>query len=117
MVKWQLACRRAGTGHSKGISEVSGSGAKHHPQKGTGRARAGHSRPPHWRGGAKAHGPKTRDWSYALNKNVSVMYVIQCVLLYPLVSNKLFHFSFFLLCVYSCQTHVFRSVGLVFALL
>jgi len=25
-------------------------------QKGTGMARCGHKRPPHWRGGAKAHG-------------------------------------------------------------
>mmetsp|Transcript_25543 Transcript_25543/g.33256 ORF Transcript_25543/g.33256 Transcript_25543/m.33256 type:complete len:332 (-) Transcript_25543:195-1190(-) len=70
VVKWQLACRRAGTGSSKRIGDVSGSGRKSHPQKGTGRARAGHRRPPHWRGGAKAHGPPTggRDWSYTINK-------------------------------------------------
>ena len=43
---------------SKTIGEVSGSGRKVRQQKGTGKARAGHSRPPHWRGGAKAHGPK-----------------------------------------------------------
>lgn len=43
---------------SKTISEVSGSGRKVRQQKGTGQARAGHSRPAHWRGGAKAHGPK-----------------------------------------------------------
>jgi large subunit ribosomal protein L4 len=43
---------------SKTISEVSGSGRKVRRQKGTGQARAGHSRPAHWRGGAKAHGPK-----------------------------------------------------------
>ncbi len=43
---------------SKTISEVSGSGRKVRQQKGTGKARAGHSRPAHWRGGAKAHGPK-----------------------------------------------------------
>ncbi|KAL3944733.1 MAG: hypothetical protein SGBAC_001204 [Bacillariaceae sp.] len=43
---------------SKTISEVSGSGRKVRRQKGTGMARAGHSRPAHWRGGAKAHGPK-----------------------------------------------------------
>lgn len=70
VVKWQLACRRAGTGSSKRIGAVSGSGKKMRPQKGTGQARAGHKRPPHWRGGAKAHGPVTggRDWSYKLNK-------------------------------------------------
>jgi large subunit ribosomal protein L4 len=43
---------------TKTISEVSGSGRKVRQQKGTGAARAGHSRPAHWRGGAKAHGPK-----------------------------------------------------------
>lgn len=43
---------------TKTISEKSGSGRKVRQQKGTGRARAGHSRPAHWRGGAKAHGPK-----------------------------------------------------------
>lgn len=43
---------------SKTISEVSGSGRKVRKQKGSGMARAGHSRPAHWRGGAKAHGPK-----------------------------------------------------------
>ena len=48
--------------------QVSGSGKKVRPQKGGGTARAGHSRPPQWRGGAVAHGPKPRDWSYKLNK-------------------------------------------------
>jgi large subunit ribosomal protein L4 len=43
---------------TKTISERSGSGRKVRPQKGQGKARAGHSRPPHWRGGCKAHGPK-----------------------------------------------------------
>lgn len=43
---------------SKTVGEVSGSGRKVRQQKGTGKARAGHSRPAHWRGGAKAHGPK-----------------------------------------------------------
>lgn len=43
---------------TKTIGEVSGSGRKVRQQKGTGKARAGHSRPAHWRGGAKAHGPR-----------------------------------------------------------
>jgi large subunit ribosomal protein L4 len=47
---------------TKTVSEVSGSGKKVRNQKGTGRARAGHSRPAHWRGGAKAHGPKQVDY-------------------------------------------------------
>eukprot|EP00752_Nemacystus_decipiens_P012433 g11015.t1 len=68
VVRWQLAKRRSGNGQTKRIAEVSGSGRKVRPQKGGGIARAGHSRPPHWRGGAKAHGPRRRDFSFKLNK-------------------------------------------------
>ncbi|CAM9563236.1 unnamed protein product [Pylaiella littoralis] len=68
VVRWQLARRRKGNGQTKRIAEVSGSGRKVRPQKGGGVARAGHSRPPHWRGGAKAHGPRRRDFSFKLNK-------------------------------------------------
>jgi large subunit ribosomal protein L4 len=57
---------------TKTIGEVSGSGRKIRNQKGGGVARAGHSRPPHFRGGAKAHGPKNvTDYSnIKLNKKV-----------------------------------------------
>jgi large subunit ribosomal protein L4 len=57
---------------TKTISEVSGSGRKVRNQKGGGIARAGHSRPAHWRGGAKAHGPKnnTDYGNTKLNKKV-----------------------------------------------
>ena len=57
---------------TKTISEVSGSGRKLRRQKGTGQARVGHSRPPHFRGGAKAHGPKnvTDYGNTKLNKKV-----------------------------------------------
>ena len=60
------------TAKTKTISEVSGSGRKLRPQKGQGRARVGHSRPPHFRGGAKAHGPKntTNYANYKLNKKL-----------------------------------------------
>lgn len=60
---------------SKTISEKSGSGRKVRPQKGGGQARAGHSRPAHWRGGAKAHGPKnTKDYGKTkLNKRVKAL--------------------------------------------
>jgi large subunit ribosomal protein L4 len=56
---------------TKTIAEVRGSGKKVRNQKGGGVARAGHSRPPHWRGGAKAHGPKGKiqDYTTKLNKH------------------------------------------------
>eukprot|EP00899_Mesostigma_viride_P000296 jgi/Mesvir1/10267/Mv07818-RA.1 len=69
-VLWIRAHRRAGTACTKRIAEVSGSGRKSHPQKGTGRARAGHRRPPHWRKGAVAHGPRPRDWTEKLQRKV-----------------------------------------------
>lgn len=78
VVVWQRNKKRgkrnAGA-RTKTISEVSGSGRKVRPQKGSGRARAGHSRPAHWRGGAKAHGPKGRiqDYTTKLNKKVRKM--------------------------------------------
>ncbi|MFO1129838.1 MAG: 50S ribosomal protein L4 [Rickettsiales bacterium] len=52
---WQRINRIAGTKAVKGLSEVSGTGAKPHKQKGTGRARAGTKRAPQHRGGAVAH--------------------------------------------------------------
>ena len=71
VVKWQLARRRAGTGSTKGRSEIAGANHKPYRQKGTGRARRGSWRKsPVVRGGGVAFGPKSRDWSYPLNKKV-----------------------------------------------
>lgn len=60
---------------TKTISTRSGSGKKMRPQKGGGQARAGHKRAAHWRGGAKAHGPKgnKQDYTTKLNKKVRKM--------------------------------------------
>jgi len=67
--------RRNAGARTKTVSEVSGSGRKVRPQKGQGTARAGHSRPAHWRGGAKAHGPKgaIQNYETKLNKKVRKM--------------------------------------------
>jgi large subunit ribosomal protein L4 len=62
VVTAQLAAARSGTHSTKTRAEVAGGGAKPWRQKGTGRARQGSIRSPHWRGGGIAHGPKPRDY-------------------------------------------------------
>ncbi len=62
VVTAQLAAARSGTHSTKSRAEVAGGGAKPWRQKGTGRARQGSSRAPHWRGGGVAHGPQPRSY-------------------------------------------------------
>ena len=59
--------RRAGTASTKSRAEVSGSGKKLWRQKGTGRARMGSVRAPHWRGGGVVFGPRPRDYHAKVN--------------------------------------------------
>jgi len=70
VVTAQLAAKRQGTHSTKTRSEVRGGGAKPWRQKGTGRARAGSSNSPIWRGGGIAHGPKPRDYSQKTPKKM-----------------------------------------------
>jgi len=70
VIKSQLASRRAGTHAVKNRSLVSGGGKKPYKQKGTGQARQGSTRASHWVGGGKAMGPKPRDYSYDVPKQV-----------------------------------------------
>ena len=69
-VKNHLANRRQGTQSTLTRAEVSGGGKKPWRQKGTGRARAGTTRAPHWVHGGVAFAPKPRDYSYNINKKV-----------------------------------------------
>ena len=70
VVNGQLAAKRSATHNTKTRAEVRGGGAKPWKQKGTGRARAGSSRMPHWRGGGVAMGPKPRDYSQKTPKKM-----------------------------------------------
>ena len=63
-----LANQRQGTQSTKTRSEVSGGGRKPWRQKGTGHARQGSTRAPHWTHGGIVFAPKPRDYSYTLNK-------------------------------------------------
>ena len=62
VVTAQLAARRSGTQSAKTRAEVSGGGRKPYAQKGTGNARQGSIRAPHFSGGGVAHGPKPRKY-------------------------------------------------------
>ena len=64
----QLANNRQGTQKAKTRSEVSGGGKKPYRQKGTGHARQGSTRAPHWTHGGVVFAPVPRDYSFKLNK-------------------------------------------------
>jgi large subunit ribosomal protein L4 len=66
----ELANRRQGTHDTKNRSEVRGGGKKPYRQKGTGRARQGSTRAPHWRHGGVVHGPTPRSYEQAMPKKM-----------------------------------------------
>ena len=70
VVKNQLANKRQGTQSAKTRAEVRGGGRKPFRQKGTGRARQGSIRAPHYTGGGVVFAPKPRDYSYKLAKKL-----------------------------------------------
>jgi large subunit ribosomal protein L4 len=70
VVTAQLARRRAGTQSTKTRAEVRGGGRKPFKQKGTGNARQGSTRSPHWSGGGVALGPKPRSYAQRTPKKM-----------------------------------------------
>lgn len=70
VVTAQLAKRRAGTQSTKTRAEVRGGGRKPYRQKGTGNARQGSTRAPHFSGGGVALGPKPRSYAQRTPKKM-----------------------------------------------
>jgi len=83
------ANHRQGTASTKERADVSGGGKKPHRQKGTGRARAGSSRSPLWKGGGDTFGPHPRDFSYTLPKKIKIS-ALKASLNARYLSNDLF---------------------------
>ena len=81
-IRYQNAKARQGSHKTKSRSEISGRSKKPFAQKGTGNARQGSSKPPHFRGGATSMGPQNRDHSFSLNKKEKTL-ALRCAL-----SNK-----------------------------
>ena len=69
-IRMYNANQRRGTASTKTRGDVSGGGKKPFRQKGTGRARAGSTRSPLWRGGGKVFGPHPRDFHYDIPKKI-----------------------------------------------
>ena len=84
----QLANNRQGTQKAKTRSEVSGGGKKPYRQKGTGHARQGSTRAPHYTGGGVVFAPVPRDYSFKLNKKEKRA-ALKSALTSRVVENKL----------------------------
>ena len=69
----QLASLRQGTHKTKTRAEVSGGGRNPYKQKGTGNARQGSTRAPHYRHGGVAFGVTPRDYTFKMNKKERVL--------------------------------------------
>jgi large subunit ribosomal protein L4 len=68
VVRAELNALRQGTAATKTRGMVRGGGAKPWRQKGTGRARAGSSRSPIWKGGGTVFGPSPRHYTFKVNR-------------------------------------------------
>ena len=80
--------QRQGTASTKTRSEVSGGGRKPWRQKGTGRARQGSTRAPHWPGGGVVFGPHPKAYSKKMNKKERRLALLSA-LSYKLINSEL----------------------------
>ena len=80
--------QRQGTAATKTRSEVSGGGRKPWRQKGTGRARQGSTRAPHWVGGGVVFGPQPRDYDKKMNRKERRL-ALKSALAYKVINNEL----------------------------
>lgn len=80
--------QRQGTADTKTRSEVSGGGRKPWKQKGTGRARQGSTRAPHWPGGGIVFGPHPRSYSKKMNKKERRL-ALKSALSYKVIGSEL----------------------------
>ena len=78
-IRYQNAKKRQGTHKTKTRSEVKGRAKKPFSQKGTGNARQGSSKAPHFRGGAISMGRQNQDHSFLLNKREKKL-ALKCAL-------------------------------------
>ncbi len=93
-IRYQNAKARQGSHKTKTRSEVKGRSKKPFSQKGTGNARQGSSKPPHFRGGATSMGPVNRDHSFSLNKKEKLLALKSALSSKMLDNNIIFVDSF-----------------------
>ena len=79
VVRMQLVTRRLGTAATKTRRDISGGGKKPWRQKGTGRARAGTTRSPIWRGGGTVFGPHPRDYAFKVPRKVRKLALVSAL--------------------------------------
>ena len=79
---------RQGTADTKTRSEVSGGGRKPWRQKGTGRARQGSTRAPHWIKGGIVFGPHPRSYAIKMNRKERRL-ALKSALAYKAIESKL----------------------------
>ena len=87
-IRLALNSLRQGTADTKTRSEVSGGGRKPYRQKGTGRARQGSIRAPHYPGGGIVFGPHPRSYTFKMNKKERRL-ALKSALSYKVIESEL----------------------------